>query len=174
MVPASLPEDGRLLGPIEVKGRILEGGPHAVLVRENDLSLIQLPGRSRLWLAVIPGVILAWTLQPYLPDGLPETTTYIVLVILAFYAGDRWSNHVTQHALEHLTPEEAAREADARIHLHQLLDVDTDELLLGDREITLVTSQDQWRLEVPDEHWPTLQRILHEHLEGGGPTPANP
>lgn len=160
MVATPPDEDGTLLGPVEVKGRPLSGGPHAMLVQPDQLTLVQLPGRSRLWIVVLPGVLLAWFVRGLLPQALPETTMYVLFVILLFYAGDHWSKTTTQRAMDDLTTQQAAANPETRIPLDQLQRTTTKQPLFGDREVTLETPSDTWRIEVDGAQWARLEPVL--------------
>lgn len=165
--PASVMRDSTddhvLLGPVDLKSQFLGAAPHALFVTSDEITLTELQGRSRLWIVVLPAVLIAWTLQPHLPDPLPPTLTYILLVLAAFYIGDRWSNHATQQSFHTVTPEQAAKNPDHRINRDDLVNARRDSSLLGDSQLILETSTGTWSIEIPTEDWSTIEPVLDEH-----------
>ncbi len=153
--------DETMIGPVDLKGQLLGAGPHALVIHDDEITLTKLPGRARLWLIVLPTVFIAWNLQPHIPDPLPPTLTYILIVLAAFYAGDRWSHHATQQRLNELTPQDATEQATTRIHLPQLEHAHTQQPLFGDIDLTLQTPTETHQIALThDQH-----AQLEPHLE---------
>lgn len=122
------------------------GGPHAALVDKGELRLASLPGRSRLWLVVLPGVLAARGLQEVVPESWPAFSVYVVLVLAAFYLGDRWSTHTTQAAFAGLTADDVAREPDVRLALDDIVRVAERDRVFGGPELRIETADDTLRL----------------------------
>lgn len=157
---AGVSETGTVLGPLDLKDGVFGSGPHAVLVRDDELMIASLPGRARLWLVAIPGVLAARGLQAIVPPGVPDTLVYVGLVLLAFALGDRWSKRTTANALDELTSEELVETADTRVPFDEIMHLGRRERTFGGPELSIHTADDVHRLAGDEELVDALQRAL--------------
>lgn len=157
-----MPATGTVLGPLDLKDGVFGSGPQAVLVQDDELSIASLPGRGRLWLVAIPGVLAARGIQEIVPPGVSDTLVYVGVVLLAFGLGDRWSTHTTQRALEQMTPEALAEAADERVPLAEIAFVDRRERTFGGPELSIHTADDVHRLAGDEAIVDALESSLPE------------